>query len=162
MWGDHRTAPPPVILEHQALCFLMIIKLHSRCWVGKLSSSGPSANKHMRRENLEGDDKVALSPSSAARKWQTATSFYFSVHVEAILMCRSCAISVSQSFPSPVGGSINQSNSNLSSSWILGSCECQYYVIFLEDRTQSTLRGFLFVFLFTFLTSLQIDLKICD
>lgn len=100
MWGDHRTAPPAVILERRELCFLMIIKLHSRCWAGKLSSSGPSANKRVRWENLEDDDKVALSPSSTPKELQTAPRFYIRAHVEAILMCFSCAILVSHSSPS--------------------------------------------------------------
>lgn len=37
------------------------------------------------RENLEDDDKVALSPSSTPRELQTAPSLYIRVHVEAIL-----------------------------------------------------------------------------
>lgn len=40
---DHRVAPPPVISVRRTLCFLMIIKLHSRCWAGNSSWSGPSA-----------------------------------------------------------------------------------------------------------------------
>lgn len=106
--------------------------------------------KHARK-NLEDDGKVALSPSSTPKELQTAPSLYIRVHMEAILMCLSCVISVRQSLPSSVGGSINQSNSNLSSSRILGSCECLIYLTFLEDRTNQR---------FCFLSALlQIALK---
>lgn len=86
----------------------MIIKLHSRCWAGTLSSSDPSANKRVRRENLEDDDKVALSPSSSPRELQTSPSFYIRVHVEAIVMCLSCALSVSLFPPQLVAQSTSQ------------------------------------------------------
>lgn len=164
MWGDHRTAPPPAIWQRRALCFLMIIKLPSRCWVGKLSSSGPRANKRVRRENLEDDDKVALSPSSTPRELQTAPSFYISVHMEAISMCLSCAISASQSAFSLPSWWLNQPVKRqfiiIVNPWKLWMSILSY---FLRRQDTINIKGFfLFVFLFTFLTLLQIDLKIWD
>lgn len=100
--------PSPCHFRASGTLFLMIINVYSRCWAGKLSSSSPSANKHVRRENLEDDDKVALSPSSTPRELHTAPSFCIRVHVEAILMCLSCAISVSLFPPQFVAQSTSQ------------------------------------------------------
>lgn len=68
--GDlgHRVAPPPVILEHRALCFLMIIKLNSRCWAGNSSPSGPCAPELSKQAPEMGNSK---------RWWQGGTVSIF-------------------------------------------------------------------------------------